>query len=87
MTHFNYGNVEVLQGFWFEYGGDGRATTIEADAFGRDIIRAGFGWRARLLPNPHGGDYGWGPQAVTEAEAVRLAFDEQARAQAWGVDQ
>jgi hypothetical protein len=68
---------ETESGNWFEYGRDGRATTNESDAFGRDIIDAGFGWRARIMPNIHGGDYGWGPQAQTEAEAIKIAKSER----------
>lgn len=73
--------TETQFGNWFEYGYDGRATTSESDAGQcRSVRDAGQGWRARVLPNVHGGDYGWGPQAQTEAEAISLAIAEMAEA-------
>jgi len=64
--------TETEYGTWTGYGADGRLTT---DADGdwrhwRSVQEAGTGWRARRLPNPLGGDYGWGPLAQTEDGAV-----------------
>ena len=71
--------IETSHGAWTSYGGDGRTTTDAVDAVRQTAD--GTGWRARFIDQPHGGDYGWGPLAVTEEQAVILFLAEIAAAE------
>lgn len=65
--------IETARGKWIEYGMDGRMTTGAVDfSDDRDQNPAGTGWRARFHDGLHGGDYGWGPLAETEKDAITL---------------
>jgi hypothetical protein len=67
--------VEVESGTWTDYGNDGRSTILEvSDQFSQQVD--GFGFKARFIENPHGGDYGWGPLAQTYEGAVALFLAE-----------
>ena len=67
--------IEVLDGRWTAYGNDGRVTTDEIDNARQE--KAGDGYRARFIDNPHGGDYGWGPLGRNALEAVALLLAER----------
>lgn len=63
---------ETECGEWKEYGDDGRMTTDKPPL---SIFKnRGIGCRARLINNPHGRDYGWGPLAETPAKSIEMAI-------------
>ncbi len=67
--------IETQNGCWTEYGNDGRATTRELSNVDTQTL-IGPGWRARFKNNL-GLDYGWGPQAQSENEAIMLLLAEE----------
>lgn len=57
--------IEIAYGTWTNYGDHGQTTTqtIEGQI-------DGVGYKARFENNPYGPEYGWGPLAETEEEAI-----------------
>ena len=75
------GNVEVQHGHWFEESDDGRSICQKTASHWEKTSEPyeGFGWRARMKNNVHGGSYGWSfPVVSSEAMAIIAVLASEA---------